>query len=318
MTRYVTGGGNPQGYSSVVGPDAPWDFRMRNHIAHELIHHWIGVGLWIKDERKVSGYWFTEGFTTHYARAVPLRIGLITPAEFLDDLNRDAASYYGSPHRAASNATIEVAMDKVVDRLIGLVPYWKGAFYAAELDSAIRAASKGARSLDTVMNELRRRAKEAPRNAAGYAELPESVVRELVVAELGEAGAARFDAVVRSGALAAPPGDAYGPCFDRRPKRYPELELGFDTAASDREPRSVRGLVPGSAAARAGLAEGDAIVTMARPPTDPAKEMTLTIKKRDGQSKEVRYRPAHATKTVEGFEWLRVPGVPDERCASRP
>src|SRR5687768_15970055 len=98
MGKGVVGAGNPHGYSSVLGPEAPWDARMRNHIAHELIHHWIGVGLWITDAQKTSGYWFSEGFTVHYARAIPLRAGLVSPDEVLAELNKHAMSYFTSPY----------------------------------------------------------------------------------------------------------------------------------------------------------------------------------------------------------------------------
>ncbi|MCC6527692.1 MAG: hypothetical protein IT373_33915 [Polyangiaceae bacterium] len=217
LTTRVTGGGNAYGYTSVAGPEAKWDARMRDHLAHELLHHWVGVRLWIRDADGVSGYWLSEGFTVHYSRVVPLRAGLLPPAEFLQQLNRTWTSLHESPHRGASNRAMEDALDRGIgDPVIGRVPYWRGSLYAAELDAAIRRASGGKRSLDLVMRELLHQARTAPRNAAGYAELPESAFRARVEAELGPAGAERFDAVIRRGEPPSPPGHAFGPCFDRR------------------------------------------------------------------------------------------------------
>lgn len=217
MKGSVTGGGNAFGYTSVVGPEAPWNARMREHVAHELAHHWIGVSLWLRDPDGVSGYWFSEGFTTHYATVIPLRAGLVSPDETLAHLNAIAAAFYPSPHRGASNKAIEDYLDRGAgDAGVRLVPYHRGSAYAAELDAAIRARSGGARSVDDVVRELLARARTAKRNEAGFRELPDAAFLELVRAELGEEGARRFEAVVRRGELPRAPGNAYGPCFDRR------------------------------------------------------------------------------------------------------
>jgi len=225
MTKFVTGSGNPYGYTSVVGPEAPWNTRMRDHIAHELLHHWVGVGLWIRDEANVSGYWLSEGFTVHYSRIIPLRLGLMPPGEFLDQLRELTDKYVSSPHRSASNKTIEDQIDRGVgERPLGLIPYYRGALYAAELDSAIRTASKGARSLDDVMRDLLRLAASAPRNEGGYRQLSERVVRDRIFAELGQAGVDRFDAVILRGELADPPSSAFGPCFEKAASKSGALE----------------------------------------------------------------------------------------------
>jgi len=225
MTTKVVGGGNMYGYSSVVGPAAEWNARMRNHIAHELLHHWIGVGLWVRDADGVSGYWLTEGFTTRYARTIALRAGAISPAEYLAEVNKQAAAFYGNPLRGSTNAVVERAIETGEgDPSLGLLPYYKGSFYADELDGAIRAGSNGKRSLDDVVRGLLAQAKSAPRNEAGYAQLTEDVVRSAIAAELGTAGAKRFDDVVRHGVVPRPGPTALGPCFVRRDKKYGVLD----------------------------------------------------------------------------------------------
>ncbi len=316
MGKSVVGGGNPWGYSSVVGPEAPWNFRMRNHIAHELLHHWIGVGLWIEDEKKVSGYWFSEGFTVHYAHVIPLRIGLITPTELLEHVNKLAISYYTSPVRGASNAQIVEGIGRGIgDPALGLMPYWRGALYAAELSDSIRAASKGKRSLDDLMQRLIPRGKLAPKNASGYPVVLEATFRGLVESELGQAGVDRFDAVIRRGELARPPSGAFGPCFERRDLHVGEYQVGFDVTRSMMiEPKAIRGLVDGSSAAVAGLAEGDPIVELTPGDNDSTKEIVVTVMKK-GKPVVVRYLPARPGTSVEVLQWGRVEGVADARCA---
>jgi predicted metalloprotease with PDZ domain len=319
MDKYVTGGGNAYGYTSVLGPSAAWNPRMRDHIAHELLHHWVGVGLWLKGQDGASAYWFSEGFAVHYSRVAPLRVGLLPPDEMVSQLNDIALPFYSSPMRSASNAAIEKQIDGGPgDAVLGLIPYWRGALYAAELDAAIRTASRNARSLDDVMHALHERAKHASRNAAGYPEIGDEVFRQLVQAELGDEGVRRFDAVARMGELPRPPGDAFGPCFDKLERRVAEYERGFDFDASLQAPMQVRGLLKGSSAEAAGLAEGDAIVALTPGPRDtrdPTREIAVTIRRpQDKRDKTIRYLPGRPNSVVVVDEWFRRPGLADDRC----
>jgi hypothetical protein len=114
-----------------------------------------------------------DGIALHCTRDLLLRAGLATPAELADDLRAHGQD--------------------------------RGMLYAAELDAAVRARNGGRRSLDDLVRALVERAR------AGA--LPAGAWREIVGAELGPEGQARYDAVIVRGEPAAPPADAYGPCF---------------------------------------------------------------------------------------------------------
>ncbi|MEA1676662.1 hypothetical protein [Nitrospirillum sp. BR 11163] len=78
--------------------------------------------------------------------------------------------------------------------------------------------------------------------------------------ELGAAGEGDFDRMLR-GELIVPPEGAFGACFTRHAATHPRPELGMSEDSFLVAPYTVTGLAPDSAAARAGLKEGDAIVS---------------------------------------------------------
>lgn len=81
--------------------------------------------------------------------------------------------------------------------------------------------------------------------------------------------------------------------------------------------RIVRGLVAGSAAAQAGLRNGDHIV---RPvpqdgiQADQTASMYLLVE-RDGKTLSIDYLPRG--ETVDAYQWQRIAGVADSACAAQ-
>jgi hypothetical protein len=102
-----------------------------------------------------------------------------------------------------------------------------------------------------------------------------------------------------------------GPCFAREPRQVALFQLGFDEAASRVEPREIRGLIAGSGAARAGLVEGDRLISVESAFLDPDTEAVVTVS-RGGRPVAVRYLPAGPRRA--GYRWVRVTGIPDQRC----
>jgi len=297
------GVGQPRSLVLAIGPAIGFGPRLRTNLAHEMLHRWLGHTLRLAG----SSFWLTEGFTVHYAAVVMQRAGLSTPDELLAELNVTATRQFANEYAGASND--EIRRGFFASDALSLVPYTRGALYAAELDGAIRRASHGLRSLDDALRALVREARAAP----GRDGLPPEAFRRMVVRELGAAGARRFDAVIERGARPEPPDDAFGPCFTRRPRTVAVYQLGFDDRRSLVAPRAIRGLVAGSAAARAGLVEGDRLLALEPSFLDPDHEAAVTVE-RAGQPVVVRYLPARPGPRRDGFEWVRVAGVPDARC----
>jgi hypothetical protein len=290
MGERANGTGHKSAFLSAIGPRTSFGARLRSNLAHEMFHRWLGMQLRLAGPEG-SAYWFSEGFTVFYAGRLMLRAGLVSPDEFVAELDGTAARHFANAHAAATND--EIRRGFFTNDELSVVPYTRGALYAAELDAAIRNASHGTRSLDDVMRALPRR------------ELPATAVRDAIVRELGATGAGRYDAVIDHGATPQPPSDAFGPCFERVPRSYPLYQLGFDA----RQP-TVK-LVPGSAAAKAGLVDGDAIVAIDTVNLMADREAVVTVR-RGGVERVFRYLPAGAKR--DGYAWQRVPGIADARC----
>jgi membrane-associated protease RseP (regulator of RpoE activity) len=117
------------------------------------------------------------------------------------------------------------------------------------------------------------------------------------------------------GATPLPPSDAFGPCFRRVTKPLRRYQLGFDPKVLVEPKRIVRGLIAGSAAAKAGLHNGDEIlkpVGQDHIQGDQTGILTLQIR-RGSQEMTIRYLPRG--ETVDAWQWERVRTVPDTACA---
>ena len=196
---------------SAIGPRSMFARRLKVNLAHEMFHRWLGMRLRLRGPEG-SNYWFTEGFTVHYSNLLAFRAGLLSIDEFLESINDIATRHFDNKHAAATND--EIRRDFYRDLELSIVPYTRGALYAAELDAALRHASQRKHTLDDVMRELYR----ASRAQADGEGLPSDAVRKIVTRDLGRGGAARFDAVIMRGGDPQPASDAYGPCFTRRPR----------------------------------------------------------------------------------------------------
>jgi hypothetical protein len=300
---YEGGGGAALMSSFLVSyPDTQEDgFSLRETIAHETVHNWVTS----IEGPPGSTSWYSEGMTVAVTRRLLLRGGLFTPDEFLDSVNETALSYYTNALNATPND--EIAAGFWRDTRIRSLPYARGSLYFASVDAAVREQSKGARSLDDLLRafDAKRVADEA---------VSGDTWRELVTDELGKAGRAALDAML-AGELVVPPGDAFGPCFAREEKELRRFDLGFERESLFDEPRIVEGLVEGSAAAAAGIRNGDLILQPV--PLEAAQsdlEKTLTLQLRRGEKLfEVEYLPRGDS--VRGYLWRRLAGVPDAECA---
>ena len=186
-------------------------------IIHEMSHKWVGG---------VSGQpgatsWFSEGANVFFTRRVPLAAGLMTPEQYIADVNKHAVRYY-------TNAINDLPNDQIPglfwsDTRVRSLPYDRGSLYFATVDAEVRAASDGARSMNDLFFEL-----DGMRNAG--TPVTAETWADIVAAELGEPAREDFWAMM-DGALQVPPADAYGPCFDRVETQSRVFELGFDPAS---------------------------------------------------------------------------------------
>lgn len=292
---FVTTFGKPGGAGSNVTD-------MKMTLAHEMFHTFSP---YIQKPAGLESSWFSEGLATYYMRKLPFRFGMISTDEFLSDLNYYAGRYYTSA--LADEPNSEVPKRFWADTRIRTLPYDRGMLYFADLDDRLRKHSKGARSLDDLMKAMLKIGKMNPNVSNSDWEV-------LLNANLGPDAVRGFHAFL-AGAPPLPASDAFGPCFYRTTAPLRRYDLGFDSAVLAEPQRIVRGLRPDSAAAKAGLRNGDEIV---RPvPQDDiqgrqGKLLSLRIR-RGTQEFDLSYLPRG--ETVSAYQWRRTPGADERRCA---
>jgi predicted metalloprotease with PDZ domain len=138
-----------------------------------------------------------------------------------------------------------------------------------------------------------------------------------VVAELGPRAERDYQDMV-AGKLLVPPPNAFAPCFKRvHAIEGKPFETGFDVTSLASSPRIIRGVVPGSAAALAGLRDGDTVVEAPDlgDPTvrDASKPVDMKVRRGD-QTVAISFVPEG--KPVMGYHWVRNEKVSDADCVS--
>ena len=268
------------------------DGELRSIVAHEMIHGWAG-------SFQGAGPWASEGLATYFTANLQRRLGLQPIKTFVAELNRLSRQYNGNPYRNATNDAVGAAFS--ADKNGELLPYVRGSLYLFALDAAIRQTSGNARSLDDVLLEL------FARRAEGETISVRSFINALAK-ELGRGVGPELDSVVVRGTktVFVPP-DAFGSCFTHSWAQVVVPDFAFDRRTP--EVQTVVGLVPSSAAAAAGLRNGDVVTTPIAAEqlvSDKIEQMKLDVV-RGGESLYLTYltRPM----VNESWEWSRVPGV---------
>lgn len=211
-------GGTALGNSFMVGvaagrPDASAT-APRGTIFHEMGHMFVGG---LSNEPPGGAAWFGEGLNVHYTRLLLLRSGFAPVSEYLESINQSARNYYSSPYRTASaDELFELGFSTGVGAGSAQnVAYTRGSLYFADVDAKIRAASSGERTLDDAILPLFERRRNG-----------EPLTRELLIdalaRQIGPGARQDLESVILQGELITPPPDAFGPCFERRPKTYGE------------------------------------------------------------------------------------------------
>lgn len=128
--------------------------------AHEIFHLWNVKRLRPQEmvpydysrRQPTTLLWLSEGITDYYADVALVRGAIVDSSGFLDLLTEKMLEVEGTP--PAALADVSVATWVGTPEGTRYLYYPKGALVGLLLDIAIRDASDGARSLDTVLREL--------------------------------------------------------------------------------------------------------------------------------------------------------------------
>jgi len=164
-------------------------------VAHEFFHVWnvrnmrpVGLAQYdYQNEQYTSQLWLAEGLTSYYDNLLLSRAGLITPKEFMELLAKDIHRLETTPGRLL-RPVAEASLDAWIrhyqpnaNSVNSTISYYtKGAVIGFVLDTYIRKASKGRRSLDDVMRKMYELYSNEPYSHDAF---------ETVVADMGGAGA---------------------------------------------------------------------------------------------------------------------------------
>lgn len=294
-------------FIAVAGSD-PFEATLRLACATELVHAFIGERLWIGDARpgrEGHSLWFHEGYARWVAREQLYRVGLLSPDEYVAEVNRLLNIVTTSPHaqRPLSELATDLKTGGVVPLLIA-----RGALHATLVDQRIRSASGSKTSLDDV---LRRHFKEAEdRRPRGP--VAEETWRGSIADVIGQATEkSDFEDMILITKRTTLPADTLGGCFESKEMPFDVYDPGFDVNAS-RDAARVIGVRANGPAAKAGLRDGDIVVKL---DDDPNGGVTSKLKveiERDGKSVTLAFHPSSGAKKGIGFR--RRPGISDEAC----
>lgn len=291
----LVGQAGPQGWTSYRGTGLDDAFAVIStqntqlgdyqlFLAHEYFHTWNSqrLGGLKEGPDEPLGYWFSEGFTDHYARKLALRYGLVDLEAFAAAWNVALEAYATSPAITASNA--EIASNFWSDQAVHKLPYQRGALLAVLMERKLQAQG----GLDRVVLAMRDRARgQDPRSwdssAAGlFPRVARDVTGVDVTPEI-----ARF---ATRGERILLPADAFGGCLTVETLTRPTYQLGFDLAATGKA-RMVTGVDPAGPAYAAGLREGMKYLgRQGGKPGDGSVEIGFAVEE-NGKPRVIRFLP---------------------------
>lgn len=266
-------------------PHSTMDDRIIMLIAHEVFHHYNGRLITNVEAEELS-YWFTEGFTDYYAMRVLLERFPDMHPWLADWVNERIGKYLSNPAINATNDEIR-ARFWTGDEAHRDIPYARGLMLGIRWHAIAREHGIE-NGIDALMRELLRRARERDYHLGNQS------LREIGAEVLGEWFGEEFDAyVVRAETIPLEP-DFMQPWFEGDMAGSGGFELGFDWERS-KSTRTVRGLKAGSAAAEAGLEEGDLLLGWVLTIGDANQEVVLTVQ-RGGRVMDISYMPRAVTR----------------------
>lgn len=272
---------------------SPHALEVKKLLAHEYFHTWNGHVLGTSGPEG-SAYWFSEGFTDHFARRIMRSAGLITDAEYTEILNQQIGRYMESPLRGARN---DVIVERFwTDRAASELPYLRGDLIATVVNEEILRKSNGSRSIDDLMRTFVTRARDERWR-------PDS---EALLTALTEATSPEFGTWLRPAVLDGVPIELPRALANPLPlalteARMQTFDIGFDFEAS-RATMVITGVRPGTGAEAAGLRDGMKLVSASIGPGDGKGPPLGVVTVRDGEAtKEIRYEALSPPKTVPSY-----------------
>ncbi|HSN20802.1 MAG TPA: hypothetical protein VLS49_09000 [Usitatibacter sp.] len=277
-------------------------------IGHEDVHTWIPHRLGTTGDDEARQYWFSEGFTDYLAHRLLVTAGVWTLGDYAKYVDARILLYEHSPVRNATNAAL--ARDFWKSPLAERMPYVRGELLGLRWARALAARGE---SLQDALRSLLLPGEAAEDDGRNRAD--RLAARRLVSAlrvRLGASVDRDIADYVEEGRTIPFTEDFLGPCFIGTAVPGPAFELGFD--ASTLQSHIATGVVPGSAAERAGLREG---MRLAFFRIDWRIDREVDLRVVDGdRMREVKYLP-RGERQVETYRYEPLPDAAQKPACRR-
>lgn len=286
----LAGTGLYHSFALFVAPGAVLNAAVEHLFSHELFHYWNGRMLAAKQPERLV-FWFVEGLTDYYALRILHESGIWNARTYAHWINRHLREYAANPAIHATNEQIEKDYWNARDT-VGEIPYQRGLLLGLRWHRLARdnGVPDG---LDHLFKRL------VARGRASALRVTNAGVRRAGVDLLGPWFAADFDRYVVAAQTIDVPADALRPALAGEYVELAAFKLGFDRTRSARDKKLI-GLVPGSAAQRAGLREGDALLGW-NLSKDPDQKVRIKVR-RGSVEKTIEYYPRGENRAIMQFK----------------
>ncbi len=306
----------PRSVSSLlqVGLGEPWSAALRLSMAQQLARFWIGGKLRVATTpgHEAEAWWFGEGVSRYLAMVTLGHLGLLSPDDVNEAVGGELSVLATSPFKAMGNVELGQQWRDPVAHATVMA---RGALYALRESAAIRAHTKGARSLVSVLGDLERQAEDHPEKGP----IPLSAWLDAVGKDDPDAERT-YDAVIVKGQAPALAGNALGPCFRAGAGEYVAFDPGFDFDATRVSPDGkVVGVRPGGPAAKAGLQNGDVVESMTANEDDADVPVKIVLTRAGGGAGGAGSAKVNVTYVPRGVHgrgqtFTRNRQLPDDKC----
>ncbi len=287
---HLVGMGLYQSFTLLVAPQSKLTDAVEHLFAHELFHFWNGRILEAEEPDKLV-YWLVEGLTDYYSLRILYESGRWDAKTYAKWVNKHIREYFANPARNARNEEIRDRYWKERDT-VGEVAYQRGLLLGLRWNRLARD-QRVAGGFDAFFRGLVDRARK------GGFRVSNGSARQVGTQALGDWFGAEFDNYVTEARTIDVPADALAPEFSGKSTAVYEFSLGFDRQKSLTQ-KVVIGLEADSAAAKAGLKEGDTLAGW-RIPADTSENVKLQVL-RDGLPKNIEYAPRGKRSDVLQFQ----------------
>lgn len=257
-------------------------------LSHEYFHNWNTIAFGGMKEPEALLYWFSEGFTDYYTYRLLFRAGLIGAEKYLSQYNEFLTDYYLSAVRNESNQ--RVLADFFKDYGVSKLPYRRGFLLATKWNQIILQQSNGKKSLDDVMKDIFRDAKNRK-----FKQISKEYLINILSKYARYDFASDVEKYVEKGETIGDFKGVFGACAENFAAEIGKYELGF--SQDSLKDKIMSGVLKNSAAYDAGLRDGQKILGLSVNFGDSTKNVEITVEE-NGSKKKINYLPQSKEKVA--------------------